>query len=144
MKNELQKIVIGIDPDCEKSGVAVCINGELVNLYNFKFFQLLNYLERFRNAKVYIEAGWLNQSNWHAKGNHKYAAQIGQRTGANHEVGRKIVEMCEHLQITYELVKPSSHKMSADIFERAFKYEGRTNQEQRDAAALIAGFIKEV
>jgi hypothetical protein len=139
-----EKLIIGIDPDTDKSGVALLWKpaGNL-DLRNLRFFQLYDFLEGMAQSveKVVIEAGWLNKSNWHVKTGDRaaYAGQIGQRTGANHETGRKIVEMCEYLSLKVELVKPTKSKVDADLFRRLSKYERRTNQEQRDAAMLVLG-----
>lgn len=149
----MSKILIGIDPDVDKSGVAyIGINKEM-QLNNMTFFELFDYLIYAKKLsenmlitasipiKVYIEAGWLNKPNWHTSGKMNIAtvAQIGARTGANHEVGRKIAEMCEHLHINYELVRPTQSKVDAVYFKQLTKYHKRTNQEQRDAAMLIWG-----
>lgn len=141
------KVYVGIDPDVSKSGVAVWDvlkkNLELDNLKFFDLFQNLVYLKnKFgERLKVIIEAGWLNKSNWHAVkgGNSSINAQIGQRTGANHEVGKKIVEMCEYLQIEYELIKPTKSKVNAEFFKKITGLKCRTNQEQRDAGMLVFG-----
>lgn len=145
------KVLIGIDPDVTKSGYArLDKNDGSFILRNLTFFELydtlLYYSMAFENkitfqVEVFIEAGWLNKSNWHTscKMSVALAAQIGQRTGANHETGKKIVEMCEYLNIKYTLVKPTKSKVDAKEFKTLTKYEGRTNQEQRDAAMLIVG-----
>ena len=139
------KILIGIDPDVDKSGVAYYFDKKLL-LNNMTFFELFDYLEFAKNkiefpVKIYIEAGWLNKTNWHTSGKMNIAivAQIGARTGANHETGRKIAEMCEYLKVDYELVRPTQSKVDAVYFKQLTKYPGRTNQEQRDAAMLIWG-----
>lgn len=134
-------LIIGIDPDVTKSGVATISKpSKNLNLQNLSFFELYKYLETncFLIGKVVIEAGWLNKSNWHLKGDKaKYAAAIGNRTGQNHAVGQKIVEMCEFLNLDYELVKPQKSKTDAKKFKMLSGYEGRTNAEMRDAAMLI-------
>lgn len=134
-------IKIGIDPDCNKSGVAVKSHFNSIFLYNLSFFDLFINLKDYStsNTTVYIEAGWLNKSNWHIIQNGSAAinSQIGQRTGANHETGKKIVEMCEYLGLPYKLVKPTRKKVDAKLFQKLTGYIGRTNQEQRDAAMLI-------
>lgn len=141
------KIYVGIDPDVSKSGVAVWDvlkkNLELDNLKFFDLFQNLVYLKNNFGERliVIIEAGWLNKSNWHAVkcGNSAINAQIGQRTGANHEAGKKIAEMCEYLCLPYELVKPTKSKVNAEYFKKVTGVIGRTNQEQRDAGMLVYG-----
>lgn len=142
MKNN---IFIGIDPDVEKNGVAYYESlTKKLELSNLSFFELLDYLEFVASQDkpmVVIEAGWLNKSNWHAKKNGSSAlnAKIGSRTGANHETGKKIVEMCEYLELPYKLVKPTKTKVNAETFKNITKTIGRTNQEVRDAAMMIWG-----
>ena len=149
----MSKILIGIDPDVDKSGVAYIGMSKKIVLGNMRFFELFDSISYEQSElkrlfsqhdvqiKVYIEAGWLNKPNWHTSGKMNIAtvAQIGARTGANHEVGRKIAEMCEYLKIDYELVRPTQSKVDAVYFKQLTKYQGRTNQEQRDAAMLIWG-----
>ena len=64
------KFLIGIDPDVDKSGVAI-IDGNNVTLDNLTFFKLFDYLkfykEKERKPTVYVECGFLNKSNWHKK-----------------------------------------------------------------------------
>jgi sulfur carrier protein ThiS len=137
------KTFIGIDPDVTKSGVAYK-NGKTVELYNYSFFDLFDYLKSLKLSHekiiVYIECGFLNKSNWHTtNGSSAINAQIGQRTGANHETAKKIVEMCVYLELKYFEIKPTKSKVNADFFKQITKIDKRTNQEQRDAYMLIHG-----
>ena len=106
-----QEIKIGIDPDVTKSGVAFK-NGKLIELSNLSFFQLFDYLSFYEKEEIkptiYIECGFLNGSNWHInrKQSNAISAKIGERVGANFEVAKKIIEMCEFLGLTYLKVKP--------------------------------------
>jgi len=142
----MSKVFIGIDCDVTKSGLAYYYpeskNFVLKNLSFFELFDELKMMKQTGNEiTVIIEAGWLNKSNWHAvnKGSAAINAQIGQRTGANHETGKKIAEMCEYLQLKYELKKPSKAKMDSKTFNAITGVSCRTNQEQRDAGILIYG-----
>jgi len=140
------KIIIGIDPDTEKNGVALRINKNFL-LYNFSFFKLYELLENIKNnaefinaeIKVYIECGFLNKGNRHFKENEsmQFNGKISERVGANHETAKKICEMCEYLKLDYEQVRPTSSKINSDKFKEVTGYEKRSNQEQRDALMLI-------
>lgn len=142
-------MIIGIDPDIDKSGMAVKRADGAIELHNKTFFQLYSYLNMHKdNIKhVVVEASWLIKHNWHAntKGSAALNAKIGSSTGANHEVGRKIVEMCEFLGIDFELKRPLKKKWKGPNGkitheELAMLVPGlpkRTNSEQRDAALLI-------
>lgn len=141
----MKKILVGIDPDVDKSGYAEKI-GDTITLKNLTFFELFDRLkliklQGFDKILVVVEAGWLNKSNWHKKekGSAALNAKIGSDTGANHEVGKKIVEMLEHLDIEHKLVKPTKSKVNAKLFKMMTGVKQRTNQEQRDALLLIHG-----
>jgi hypothetical protein len=138
-------ILIGIDPDVNKSGVARYnkLNKEL-GLTTLTFFELFDYLSYEKgkiDIKILIEAGWLNKSNWHTENKNKYiSTMIGNRTGANHETGRKIVEMCEYLKLKYELIIPKKSKVNHEYFKKLTGITSKTNQEERDAAMLVWGY----
>lgn len=147
-------IVIGIDPDVEKNGVATVwpeIREVKVELLTFP--ELLAYLKRSAERyeaegkawKVVIEAGWLNPSNWHLnkKDTRASAAAKGKSAGRNEQVSRLLGEMCKYWGIPYEHVKPlkkiwKGHdgKITADELAQVIGRNIRTNQEGRDAALL--------
>lgn len=137
------KWIIGVDPDVEESGVAIYTPSEQhIYLEKMKFFKLFDFL-RLKHQLinlVVIEAGWLNKGNWHiVKGSLAQNAEIGRRTGANHEVGKKIVEMCQYLNQRHKLIKPTRSKVSHEQFIEKTGWKGRTNQEFRDACLLVWG-----
>ena len=143
-------MIVGIDPDTVKSGVAVYDKEtKKLELSCLSFFELQDYLS---NAKkcikvVKIEAGYLNKkNNWHISKNIRTASRVGANVGANHEVGKKIVEMCKYLEIDYIECKPlkktNGNKVSGVELKRRLiqlginPIIGRTNQEMRDAALI--------
>lgn len=148
IKPKLNNVFIGIDPDVEKSGVAFK-EGELIELSNLSFFELYEYLlfvkqsemEKKQNVLVVVEGGWLNKGNWHKKqkGSAALNAKIGSRTGANHETGKKIVEMLLYLDIPHKITRPTKTKVKSADFKIITNVIGQTNQEQRDACMLIYG-----
>lgn len=143
----MKKVLIGIDPDTEKSGFALKF-GKTTLLKNFTFFELFNMLhfvkthEQYRGCEVtvYVECGFLNGGNRHFKKNSStaYNGKISERVGANHEVAKKICEMCEYLELPFKQIKPTRSKVDAVFFEKISGIKVRTNQEQRDAYMLIA------
>lgn len=138
------KMLIGIDPDVDKSGVAF-INGTQLTLDNLTFFQLFDllkfYKEKEEKPTVYIECGALNKSNWHSKASKsdKWNSNIGADLGRNFETANKIVEMCEYLNLPHVKIKPTQSKITSDYFKKLTGAKFRTNQEQRDAYMLIHG-----
>lgn len=153
-------LVIGIDPDADRNGVATLSReSRQLTVDTMTFPDLLDYL-RYMQAqtatahntlRVIIEAGWLNKTHWHVDYNdsRQAAAAKGNAVGRNHETGRKIAEMCAHWGIAHELIKPLSlkaggvnlwhgkdGKISAEELTAITGLKGRTNQEARDAALL--------
>lgn len=136
------QIIIGIDPDLQKSGVAIL--GNDMQLKNMTFHETV---ELFRNEqdsikKVVIEAGWENKkANFRTGGNHSRQVneQIARRVGMNHATGILLAEIAQALGIAVLLVKPTKSKLNAKEFNKITGWQGRTNQEQRDAGMLIWG-----
>jgi hypothetical protein len=148
-------IYIGIDPDVKLSGVAFYDNVKKeFFVSSVSFFDLLEWLKQIHELKnidlIRVEAGWLNKkTNWHksyynkSKGkmihnNELVNERISKYTGANHEVGKKIIEMCNYLNIKTELVIPKKSKCTPDFFSKLTGVK-RSNQDQRDAGMLVFG-----
>ena len=148
------KKIIAIDPDVDKSGIAV-VNATKKIVEKAGKIEIAELCEFFRlNAdkriKVIVEAGWLNVSNWHLQASCKYvrnpmarAAKIGYSTGENHRVGKIIIEIARYFGIEVEEMKPlikcwSGHdkKITAEEIKAITGYSERTNQDVRDAILL--------
>lgn len=140
--------LIGVDPDREKSGVALyrASTGKIEELQTLSFFDLFDYLKAKRESEsdlvVVVEAGHKIQGNWHirASDSARKAAKVGSYVGGNHQVGQKIIEMCEYLNIPYQEKIPSRRKVDAETFRKITGWTGRTNQECRDAGLLVFGY----
>lgn len=153
-------IIIGIDPDSEKNGVAFFEKKtKRLEATTLTFPELLDYI-RQENRKaleadlrlvVIIEAGWLNKTHWHLNpfDSRQKCAKIGNDVGRNHETGRKIAEMLDHWGILHEEIKPlplkaggmnlwagKDGKITAEELKALTGLTGRTNQEARDAALI--------
>lgn len=147
-------VVIGIDPDVDKSGVAfLIVESRIIEVSNLTFADLLDYLRETRDFLmregryfvVVVEAGWLNKAHWHVGrgGSAARSALIGNHTGRNHEVGRKIVEMCRHYGIEVveqpplrKMWKGRDGKITHEELQHLAIITNKTNQETRDAALL--------
>ena len=153
--------IVAIDPDVDKSGFAILdVRQEaFAELSALSFPHLLDRLISLKSLtgtiKIYVEAGWLNESNWHlSKSESKYrAAAKGNSVGRNHETGRKIVEMAKHYGYEVEEIVPLSKtfkigrnrynmwngkdgKITHEEFCRYTGYNGTTNGESRDAGLI--------
>ena len=154
-------VIIGIDPDTDKSGVAQLrvVEREMVAFSN-SFPELLDYLQRMAlfqhrtgmKVLVVVEASWKISTNWHTKRGEsvRTAARKGKDAGRCHEVGRKIVECAQYygLEVVEKLPlkkiwKGPDGKITHEEISAFIKMPSRSNQEQRDAALLAwdyAGF----
>lgn len=147
---DLQTMLIGIDPDVTRSGVAVIDKKDKsLHLKTLTFFELFDFLSENKDfiKEIRIEASWLlKKSNWHV--NNKgvgIASKIGKNTGENHETGRKIVEMCLYLDLPFIQVQPlkkcwkgTGGKIThTEICKLVKNFPKASNQEQRDALLLI-------
>lgn len=148
--------IIAIDPDKEKSGVAFLKpKTRQLEVSNLTFPMLLDYLQHAKKVQgetmesliVVVEAGWIvKKSNFHEAQGHR-AEKIAKDVGANHETGRKIIEMCEHygIEVTphaplVKCWKGKDRKITHDELASFTGIMGRTNQDARDAGLLAWTF----
>lgn len=159
----MKDIIIGIDPDIERDGVAILHpKSKLVSVHATTFGKTLNILQQTAidalaqgsDFIVVIEAGWKNKGNFHltARDTRPVIAAKGVAQGRNHQRGIDIQEYCEYNHIPYKLQTPlrkcwrgHDRKITQAEIER-FMGKLRTtdkngrqcmpNQEQRDAALL--------
>ena len=137
-------IYLGIDPDIEKNGVAIYdTDDNVLDLKLLNFWELIEEIESYLiPIHIVIEAGHLiNKSNWHGSKNVYTAARIGKNVGSNHQIGRLLEQYCIKNKISHELIKPKG-KINAEMFNKLWSRNGRTNQEVRDAAMLIYKYKK--
>jgi len=146
---------IGIDPDVEKNGVAI-VEKETRHLEcaALTFADTLDYLQWVCSrasevgaaVKVYVEAGWLNRTNWHLSkwDNRGQVVAKGVSQGRNEQVSRMLGEMCQAYGLQWEWQKPlrkvwsgPNRKITHDeLCAVTGLVYGRTNQEMRDAALI--------
>lgn len=142
--------IIAIDPDVDKSGVATLdVKGKNLVMDSLKFPKLIDLLRWINKDKIHfpfivvVEAGWLNSiSNYHTAAGRR-GQRIAKNVGANHQVGKMIVEVCEHYGIPVTTIKPlkkiwkgKDGKITQEEIAMFTGISGRNNQEERDAALL--------
>jgi hypothetical protein len=147
---ETKTVLIGIDPDVDKSGFCVYRPdlGQITQLTTFDlcdtFKWILDYQEDSKELGfrliVLVEAGWNNKTNFHVRGsdNAWKSASIGAKLGENSAIGKQIIKFCEKHEIEVIAITPRSHKITkAADFRIMTKWVKRTNQEMRDAYRVI-------
>jgi len=146
-------VIIGIDPDTVKSGVAYLEPAtRKLEAASLAFPQLLDYLKTVagkskKNGKsviIVVEAGWLNTiSNYHTTAD-RAGQRIAKNVGSNQQVGKLTVEMCRHYGLEVDEIKPlpkiwkgRDRKIThAELAQITGLIEKTSDQEQRDAALL--------
>lgn len=151
--------IIAIDPDARESGVVFLdVRTRTFSAHKMTFVQLMDFLyvqrivnnkEGEKSTKVVIEAGWLNESNWHITGKYmsaRKAAAIGRSVGMNHQTGMLIEQMSkDYFKLPTELQKPlkkcwkgKDGKITQQEMQQLTEYPKlpRMNQDQRDALLI--------
>ena len=140
-------VIVGIDPDVDKSGFAVwCVHDQkFESIECLTLFEIMTYinLNWGRINFVVIEAGWLNGGNRHIHANTtpRIAAKTGENVGRNFQRGIDLAEIMEFFKIPCRLVKPTvtnSWKHDEKMFQKITGTKGG-NPEKRDAAMLVFG-----
>lgn len=144
------RYIIGIDPDTEASGIALwCIErNEYLAYTRTRFFDIYDYFDQLLSRgirfEVAIEAGWRNPSIMHhvsPLASLNKAASIGANVGANHETGRKLVEMCEWFGIKHWLLTPTSSKWTPTMLKHLTGITlAKSQQDIIDAMRLVYHF----
>ena len=148
-----KKYQIGIDPDNDKSGIAVwnTETQEFELIESLNFWATLVLLKegrcsqktikgyRSQDANVIIEAGWLNKkSNWHKMQGAAIREKVAQNVGKNMQIGKLFQDYCRRYGIEYEIRKPIGSKdVTRTFFQQLTGWKGSTNQDNRDAAMLV-------
>lgn len=137
----MKRIIIGIDPDIDKSGLAVWhTNPQELELMQFALFPLMNKLIDYSakyDLTVRLEAGHTLKQYWH-----KQSVKIAKNVGANNAVGQIIEQFMIQQKINYELVKPkgfSSWSHEKFCLLTGWPIKKRTNSEKRVAGLLCFG-----
>lgn len=145
-------IIIGIDPDNNKSGYGI-VDTEtktVVDSGKKPFVELLRLIEEQSvilgdKLRVVVEAGWLNKGNWHVswQTTAPMAASIGRAVGMNHQTGILLCQLLEDDCIAVTKAKPlrkvwkgKDGKITASELKMFTNYDKRTNQDERDAILL--------
>lgn len=136
-------MILGIDPDIDKSGIA-CLypTTKKITYSTLNFVPLIDFIKLNKSeiSCVYLEAGWLNKkSNWHGGKNMAVAGRIGKNVGENHATAKLLQQVIEAEGVKLILTRPSSKKLDAETFKSITKIQTRTNQEERDAVMLVFG-----
>lgn len=132
------KIAIGIDPDTERSGLAIWYKDEnKMELFEFDLYNIfmkLVELDLRYQIVVYLEAGHTVGGMWHKGG-----FTAAKRVGANHQIGKEIEKFMINHGMKYHLIKPqgySSYSHEKFCMITGWPKKVRTNSEKRVAGMM--------
>lgn len=135
---------MGIDPDLIKSGVGVwdATRKNLIYCGSCDFFKVIEWIDSVskEGGTIVIEAGWLNKkSNFHKAQGPGIREKIAKNVGECAAVGKLLVQYCEIKKVEHRIVKPTRSKEVSNLIFKQTGWQERTNQDARDAAALVIG-----
>ncbi len=152
--------VVGIDPDIEKSGLAVWSRTKRMHT----FIDAVNFHDLIKNlllvkpgeAIFRVDAGWLNSGfhhsaglpenfeTWTVESKLAYYFKLGVQVGRNFGVGQVIVQLLITIHgpdnVKEVRPMPENPKWSAADLKRYTGWDKRTNGDSRDAAKLCFQF----
>lgn len=147
------RVVIGIDPDVDASGVCIVSSDCDVSIQRLAFFDLCELLAQSASEPgtiAIIEAGWLNKrSNWHGAASQAAGARIAKNVGANHQIGKLLCDLCDRVKLERVLVRPHAGKLTAAQFRAQFgdivpRERLRMSQDERDASAIAIWYAQKL
>ena len=142
-------IILGIDPDSEKHGVAIYKDGKLESLESFSLLEIQEYIEDFIALG---DQGYFVPSDFvvHIEDVNAVSAAFRARDNKNNiHVKLKMAQsigMCKQAQVELERlfnkygIKTVKHKISKQwkkdkaLFEKITGWSGRSNEDTRSAA----------
>lgn len=150
-------MIIGIDPDLDKSGVAVVVNGQLQQLHGMCFFDLIKYIDEHADDAFFVledvEASKptygraLNERNRSKR--EAIMKKIAQDVGKVKATGRFIRQYLEGCGARFVAIPPlrgnaKKAKKDAEFFNKITGWTGKSNEDKRDAAMLALYGIPKV
>lgn len=141
------KLTIGIDPDFVKSGIAVTQNETIIHLESLGFVDLFEYIAAAGDKQsilIKLENPSAIKPLFGAKTKNKRSIRekICQDVGKCKATGSLIQQVLESQGYTVKLVKPlkgpvkRQAKTDAIYFNKLTGWQGRSNEDKRDAALV--------
>ncbi|MEY8205439.1 MAG: hypothetical protein RPR40_10225 [Bermanella sp.] len=137
-------LVIGIDPDLDKSGVAIVKGENVIELHALTFPELLAFAQRYKDHATFIlENVEYDKATYFRSGtNAAMMRKIAQNVGQVKGTARQLFNCLEHMGCNVIKVKPLTGpvkkraKKDAKYFNKITGWAGGSNEDKRDAALL--------
>lgn len=142
----MHKSILAIDPDVQKSGVARLSNGVITKLEKLTFAELVDVFSELDESTVVLieNVELINTTFKRSKTNAAAMNKIAQNVGMVKGTYRHLVAMAEHYGVNITPVPPLGirnptarrAKQDAEFFKKLTGYQGRTNEDTRDAGMI--------
>lgn len=137
-------IVIGVDPDSKKHGVAIYKDGKLVDLNEWGIVELIESARILRGDVLFSIEDVASQNFVYARNVNSKAVQsnIAMKVGRCQQAQIEFQRMLDHLGFKYVLHKPQKGNWAKNkaAFEKATGWTKRSNEDTRSAAYF--GFLE--
>jgi hypothetical protein len=139
----MSDFTIGIDPDLDKSGVALVKGKKIIELHAMSFPHLLEFAELYKDATFILEDVEYDKTTYFRPGtNAAMMRKIAQNVGQVKGTGRQLYNCLVHMGCTVKKIKPltgavkKKAKKDAKYFNQITGWAGGSNEDKRDAALL--------
>lgn len=152
-------IILGVDPSMNRCALAAAcgITGQIISVATYDFWDAYQTVRLLRleagSLETFVEnpaAHGFLYGRWQAMLTQRKAKSLDRRDlstmekmlldiGKNHGAALLLMRGLERSGITVHAVKPVKRKLNAQVFQSLTKFEGSTNQDERDAAMLVYG-----
>ena len=133
-------LVIGVDPDSSKHGIAIYDGGTLKSLHNWSLMDVYCYITGLARADVIFSIEDVCANNFiytrNSQANRALAAKVGLSIGRCQQSQAELMRLLEHFGIEYKLHKPQKGNFAKnkDRFHALTGWSARSNEDQRSAA----------
>lgn len=137
-------IVIGVDPDSKKHGVATYVDGNLTELQMLSCVELINEINHLGDMALVSIENVLAQNfvySRNVKSSKAAHAKVALSVGRCQQAQQELMNWLDHFEIPYVLHPPQGGNWANNKpqFEKATGWEGKSNADTRSAAYF--GFL---
>lgn len=138
-------IVVGIDPDTDKHGVAIYKHGKLIGLNNWELPRLVYYIAGMDQDITTFAIEDVNSQNFiysrNVTGKKKVDQSIARSVGKCQQAQVELMRMLDYYKVPYKLYKPQRGNWADNKaqFQKLTGWKKQSNENTRSAAYF--GFL---
>ena len=134
-------LIIGIDPDLDKNGVAITYKQTIISLHGLNYVQLQKLIDAHPEAGFIVEDVEYNKPVFNRRLKPLENLKVAQNVGMVKGVARLIIQYLTETNSRFIKVPPlngrfKQAKKDRDYFNRLTGWQGSSNADKRDAALI--------